>query len=118
VVATLGDGAYMFANPTVGHWVSATHNLPILTVVFNNSRYGAVRNATLSMFKDGAAGENDGRTLADLDASPAYEAMAMAQGAYAERVEKPADLPNALLRAREAVVSGRRQALLNVITPY
>ena len=118
VVATLGDGAYMFANPTVGHWVSATHNLPILTVVFNNSRYGAVRNATLSMFKDGAAGENDGRTFADLDASPAYEAMAMAQGAYAERVEKPADLPNALLRAREAVVSGRRQALLNVITPY
>jgi acetolactate synthase-1/2/3 large subunit len=118
VVATLGDGAYMFANPTVGHWVSATHNLPILTVVFNNSRYGAVRNATLSMFKDGAAGENDGRTLADLDASPAYEAMAMAQGAYAERVEKPADLPNALLRAREAVVSGRRQALLNIITPY
>ena len=118
VVATLGDGAYMFANPTVGHWVSATHNIPILTVVFNNSRYGAVRNATLSMFKDGAAGENDGRTFADLDASPAYEAMAMAQGAYAERVEKPADLPNALLRAREAVVSGRRQALLNVITPY
>jgi len=118
VVATLGDGAYMFANPTVGHWVSATHNLPILTVVFNNSRYGAVRNATLSMFKDGAAGENDGRTFADLDASPAYEAMAMAQGAYAERVEKPADLPNALLRAREAVASGRRQALLNVITPY
>lgn len=118
MVATLGDGAYMFANPTVGHWVSATHNLPILTVVFNNSRYGAVRNATLSMFKDGAAGENDGRTFADLDASPAYEAMAMAQGAYAERVEKPADLPNALLRAREAVVSGRRQALLNVITPY
>jgi acetolactate synthase-1/2/3 large subunit len=118
VVATLGDGAYMFANPTVGHWVSATHNLPILTVVFNNSRYGAVRNATLSMFKDGAAGENDGRTFADLDASPAYEAMAMAQGAYAERVEKPADLPNALLRAREAVVSGSRQALLNVITPY
>jgi acetolactate synthase-1/2/3 large subunit len=118
VVATLGDGAYMFANPTVGHWVSATHNIPILTVVFNNSRYGAVRNATLSMFKDGAAGENDGRTFADLDASPAYEAIAMAQGAYAERVEKPADLPNALLRAREAVVSGRRQALLNVITPY
>jgi len=118
VVATLGDGAYMFANPTVGHWVSATHNIPILTVVFNNSRYGAVRNATLSMFKDGAAGENDGRTFADLDASPAYEAIAMAQGAYAERVEKPADLPNALQRAREAVVSGRRQALLNVITPY
>jgi acetolactate synthase I/II/III large subunit len=118
VVATLGDGAYMFANPTVGHWVSATHNLPILTIVFNNSRYGAVRRATLSMFKEGVAGENDGRTLADLDPAAPYDEMARAQGAHAERVEKPADLPGALARARDAVVNERRQALLNVITPY
>lgn len=118
VVATLGDGAYMFSNPTVGHWVSAAHGLPILTIVFNNSRYGAVRRATLSMFKDGAAGENDGRTLADLDPAPPYEELARAQGAHAERVEKPADLPDALARARDAVVNERRQALLNVITPY
>lgn len=118
VVATLGDGAYMFSNPTVGHWVSAAHGLPILTIVFNNSRYGAVRRATLSMFKDGAAGENDGRTLADLDPAPPYEELAKAQGAHAERVEKPADLPDALARARDAVVNERRQALLNVITPY
>jgi acetolactate synthase-1/2/3 large subunit len=118
VVATLGDGAYMFGNPTVGHWVSAKHNLPILTVVFNNSRYGAVRRATLSMFKDGVAGENDGRELADLDPAPPYEEMARAQGAHAERVEKPADLPGALQRARDAVLNEKRQALLNVITPY
>jgi acetolactate synthase-1/2/3 large subunit len=118
VVATLGDGAYMFGNPTVGHWVAAKHDLPILTVVFNNSRYGAVRNATLSMFKDGAAGEDNGRTLADLDPAPPYDELARAQGAYAERVEKPADLPDALARARDAVVDGKRQALLNVIAPY
>ena len=118
VVATLGDGAYMFSNPTVGHWVSATYNLPILTIVFNNSRYGAVRRATLSMFKDGAAGESDGRGLADLDPAPPYDEMAKAQGAHAERVEKPADLPDALARARDVVVNERRQALLNVITPY
>jgi acetolactate synthase-1/2/3 large subunit len=118
VVATLGDGAYMFANPTVGHWVSAAHKLPILTIVFNNSRYGAVRRATLSMFKDGIAGEDDGRTLADLDPAPPYDLMAKAQGAHAERVEKPADLPEALARARDVVVNEKRQALLNVVTPY
>ena len=118
VVATLGDGAYMFSNPMVGHWVAAKHDLPILTIVFNNSRYGAVRRATLSMFKDGVAGEDDGRMLADLDPAPPYEAMAEAQGAHAERVENPADLPGALARARDAVVNERRQALLNVITPY
>jgi len=118
VVATLGDGAYMFSNPTVGHWVSAKHELPILTIVFNNSRYGAVRRATLSMFKDAVAGESDGRLLADLDPSPPYDEIARAQGAFAERVEKPSDLPAALMRARDAVVGERRQALLNVITPY
>jgi acetolactate synthase-1/2/3 large subunit len=118
IVATLGDGAYMFSNPTVGHWVSAKHNLPILTIVFNNSRYGAVRNSTLSMFKDGVAGENDGRDLADLDPPPPYDEMAKAQGAHAERVENPADLPGALARARDAVMIDKRQAMLNIITPY
>jgi acetolactate synthase-1/2/3 large subunit len=118
IVATLGDGAYMFANPTVGHWVAGKNKLPILVIVFNNSCYGAVRRATLSMFKDGAAGENDGRELADLDPAPPYDEIARAQGCYAERVENPADLADALKRAREAVVDGRRQALLNVITPY
>lgn len=118
VVATLGDGAYMFSNPMVGHWVSAVHDLPILTIVFNNSRYGAVRRATLSMFKDGAAGETDGNVLADLSPSPPFEEFARAQGAHAERVEKPADLPAAIERARDVVMNEKRQAMLNVITPY
>jgi acetolactate synthase-1/2/3 large subunit len=118
VVATLGDGAYMFSNPLVGHWVSQVHDLPILTILFNNSRYGAVRNATMSMFKDGAAGELNGTVLADLSPAPPYDEMARAQGAHAERVEKPADLPEALARARDVVVKEKRQALLNVITPY
>jgi acetolactate synthase-1/2/3 large subunit len=118
VVATLGDGAYMFGNPLVGHWVSQVHNLPILAIVFNNSRYGAVRNATLAMFKDGVAGESDGNVLADLSPAPPYDEMARAQGAHAERVEKPSDLPDALARARDVVLQEKRQALLNVITHY
>jgi acetolactate synthase-1/2/3 large subunit len=117
VVATLGDGSYMFANPTAGHWVAGAHKIPVLIIVFNNSRYGAVRRATLSMFKDGAAGESDGRFLADLDPAPPYDLMAAAQGTYAQRIERPADVPDALHRAREAVMNGR-QALINVITPY
>jgi acetolactate synthase-1/2/3 large subunit len=72
----------------------------------------------MSMFKDGVAGEADGRLLADLDPSPPYEEMARAQGAHAERVEKPAELPDALARARAIVLNEGRQALLNVITPY
>ena len=117
VVATLGDGAYMFSNPMVAHWVSDVHKLPILTIVFNNSLYGAVRGATMSMFKDGVAGEDGGKFMADLSPSPAFEAAVKAQGGYGERVEKVSDLPGALARARDVVVKEKRQALLNVICP-
>ncbi len=117
-VACMGDGAYIFMNPTASHWVSDVHKLPTLTIIFNNGRYAAVRNATLSMFKDGAAGDDDGQFMADLSPSPPYEAVVQAQGGHGERVEKPADLPGALARARDAVVKERRQALLNVICPY
>jgi acetolactate synthase-1/2/3 large subunit len=116
VVATVGDGAYMFTNPTVCHWVADKFDLPVLTVIFNNSRYGAVRRATLSMFKDGAAGEDDGQFLADLAPSPPFEEFVRSQGGHGERVEKFEDLAPALARARDAVRGGR-QALVNVLIP-
>lgn len=118
VVATLGDGTYVFTNPTVSHWVAEKYGIPVLTIIFNNSRYGAVRRATLSMFRNGVAGEDDGRFLADLDPSPPYEEFVKAQGGFGARVEKPQDLPQVLAQARDAVMKEKRQALVNVIVPY
>ncbi len=118
VVATLGDGAYVFANPTACHWVAAAHALPILTIVFNNQLYGAVRNSTLSMYGSGAASRDGGRMLADLRPSPDFERLVEASGGHGERVEAPADLPAALARAVKIVTQDKRQALLNVICHY
>jgi acetolactate synthase-1/2/3 large subunit len=118
VVATIGDGGFIFANPTACHWAATAHALPILIVLFNNGRYAAVRNATLAMYAAGAAGRDNGLLLADLSPSPPFEKIAREQGAFALRVERPADLPEALAAAKEAVLGERRHALLNVITPY
>jgi acetolactate synthase-1/2/3 large subunit len=117
VIATLGDGAYVFANPTAGHWVARAHGLPILTVVFNNSRWAAVRNATVAMYKDGVAARAGGTLLADLSPSPDYAQLVEAHGGYGERVERAEALPDALARAIAATRSGR-QALLDVICSY
>ena len=114
VVAILGDGAYMFANPTACHWVANGHKLPVLAVLFNNRVYNAVRRATLDMYGQGVAAADDGRLLADLQPSPAYEKMAQVHGGYGELVEKPEDLEPALKRAAAAVRAGQ-PALLNVI---
>ena len=115
VVSVLGDGAYMFANPTACHYVAQMQNLPVLTVIYNNALYGAVRRATLGMYGRGVASENDGRLLADLPA-PAFEKIVLAHDGHGERVDNPRDLPGALQRAA-AAVRGGQQALVNVICP-
>ncbi len=115
VLSVLGDGAYMFANPTACHYVAQMQNLPVLTVIYNNALYGAVRRATLDMYGQGVAAEGDGRLLADLPA-PAFEKIVAAHDGHGERVDRPADLPAALRRA-VAAVRGGQQALVNVICP-
>src|SRR5262249_40073743 len=42
VICAIGDGAYMFGNPTPAHFVAESMKLPVLFVVFNNARWGAV----------------------------------------------------------------------------
>jgi acetolactate synthase-1/2/3 large subunit len=118
VVATIGDGGFIFANPTAWHWAAEAHALPVLTVIFNNARYAAVRNATLSMFSAGAAGRDNGLGFSDLTPSPPFEKIALAHGAFAARVERPAELKSALSAARQAVLLEKKHALVNVITPY
>ena len=118
VVATIGDGGMIFANPTACHWVAQAHQLPIAVVIFNNQRYGAVRNATMAMFATGAAARDNGLGLADLSPSPPFERYAEAHGAFGARIEHAADLPAALALARNAVLNEKRHALVNVVTPY
>ena len=115
VIATLGDGAYLFANPVAGHHASRLHKLPILTVVFNNSMWNAVRRATLGMYPDGAAAKSNHPAFIQLEELPAFERVCAAAGGYGECVEDPAELPAALKRALDAVTRERRQALLNVV---
>jgi acetolactate synthase-1/2/3 large subunit len=118
IVATLGDGSYMFANPSACHWTSQVHKLPVLVIVFNNNRYGAVRNSTLSMYAGGRAGRNQGRFLADLDSNARWDKVVEAHGGYGERVSEPSELVAAIRRARHAVEVEGRQALLDVVCPY
>jgi acetolactate synthase-1/2/3 large subunit len=115
VIATVGDGAYIFSVPTAAHWVSATYDLPILVVIFNNGCWGAVRKTTEGLFPKGWAAKTGVFPLSDLRPSPAYEKIVEAHGGYGERVEKPEDVRPALRRALKAVREEGRQAVLNVI---
>jgi acetolactate synthase I/II/III large subunit len=115
VMAVLGDGAYMFANPAAVHHASALHELPVLFVIMNNAMWGAVQRSTLAMYPDGLASKSNAPPFVGLPKLPAFEKLCEAAGGYGERVDDPASLPGALQRALTVVTKERRQALLNVM---
>jgi acetolactate synthase-1/2/3 large subunit len=115
VMATLGDGCYMFGNPTPCHLVSQAQDLPILTVVFNNGVWNAVRRATRGMYPNGWAAKTNNFPLSELQPAPNYEMLAMASSGYGERVDQAAEVRPALERALKAVQEEGRQAVLNMV---
>ena len=113
VIATVGDGAYFFGEPLSCLFVQRAHALPILTVVFNNQQWEAVKSGTLAVHPDGAAKTRGTFPLSELRPSPRFEEMARTVDGYGERVETPGELPAALKRGLAAVREGR-PAILNV----
>ncbi|HEX6980160.1 MAG TPA: thiamine pyrophosphate-requiring protein [Alphaproteobacteria bacterium] len=118
VIAVVGDGSYMFGNPTPAHYVAAAYDLPVLTVIMNNRMWGAVRRATLAMYPDGAAAKVNRAPLTYLEPTPDYERIVEASGGYGEKVASADELPAALERALHVVEHEGRQAVLNVLTEY
>ena len=118
VFCVVGDGSYMFGNPTPAHFVSAANDLPTLTVIMNNRMWGSVRKATLGLHPDGAAARINRAPLTYLEPAPAYHRVVEASGGYGEEVGEARALPGALERAIKAVDVEKRQAVLNVHTSY
>jgi acetolactate synthase-1/2/3 large subunit len=115
VICTVGDGAYMFGNPVPAHYVSAAEKLPILTVVFNNQMWGAVKRNTREVYPEGFAAKSNREPLTYFDPALKFEKAVEVAGGHGEQVANPADLPKAIERALKVVQDEKRQALLNVV---
>jgi acetolactate synthase-1/2/3 large subunit len=116
VIAVLGDGAYMFANPAACHHAAAMHELPVLTIIYNNARWEAVQSSARGLYGAGTAlAAKALAPLSSLDPIPDFERYAEASGGWAERVSARDALLPALRRALAVVRTERRQALLNII---
>lgn len=115
VVCTCGDGAYMFGNPVPAHYVSAAEEWPILTMVFNNAMWGAVKRNTREVYPSGYAAKSNREPLTYFEHPMAFEKAVEVAGGYGAAVEDPADVPKAIEKAMKAVEVDKRQALLNII---
>ncbi len=115
VIVAVGDGSYMFGNPTPYHFVQRSESLPTLTVVANNHSWLAVKMSTLDVYPKGSASKANSMPIQDLNPSPAFEKVAEASGGFGLSVEDPAKLPDAVVASLDKVRHGT-PALLNVHT--
>ena len=105
----------MFGNPISTHYVGAEQNLPVLTVIFNNQRWQAVRRATVGLHPDGYAAKSERQPVTFLDSITKYEKAVEVADGYGEKVTDPAEMLPALERCLKVVTVEKRQAVINAI---
>ena len=114
VVATMGDGSYMFANPTACHQIAEALELPILILVLNNNEWGAVRQSVTGIYPDGYASKTNEMPLTALKPSPDFTKVAEASRAWVAKAERAEDLPGILRDAIKHIDTHRTHALVEV----
>lgn len=116
VVQVCGDGSFYQCTPETVYAVARQYDLPILTVVLDNSGWSAVKESTLRMYPQGearAAGEFEARLAPDMD----FSKLAESAGAYGLRISDPGDVPDAIRQCLAEVRKGRCALLHARITP-
>ncbi len=115
VVQMVGDGGFYFGNPSSVYAVSKQYKLPIFTVLFDNSGWSAVKEATLRVYPEGEAkATNEFNAL--LAPEIEFAKICEAAGGYGEKVTEPDAVPAAIQRCLKEVRGGR-SALMHVRIP-
>ena len=114
VIATMGDGSYMFSNPVACHQIAEALELPLLVLILNNSEWGAVRQSVLGVYPDGYASKSNTMPLVSLKPSPDYTKVAQASRAWTATVERGEELETVLAAAIEQVMVHKKLALVDI----
>ena len=100
----MGDAAFGMVG--LDFETAVRSNIPIITVVLNNSHMGAEVSAMADSH----------RLYGTRDLGGNYADMGRAMGGYAERIEDPEDIKGAFTRARQVTEQEGRAVLLEFIT--
>jgi acetolactate synthase I/II/III large subunit len=113
VVNIVGDGAFNYNPVFTAFGFQQQWSTPVLTVLFNNSGYAAMKNALARYYPEGWAVRTGIFPGSEIAPEPDYVRFAESFGCYAERVSDPAALRDALTRALARVREGQ-PALVDV----
>jgi benzoylformate decarboxylase len=106
VICLVGDGSFIFGPTAL--WNMARLGLPVIVVVYNNHAYGGPHSRVISNVPSGRMVQT-GQFVHDYLGNPDMDMVAIAKGfgVEGEIVQNPAQLKEALARARTKTVEGK-----------
>ncbi|MBD3206006.1 hypothetical protein GF319_06645 [Candidatus Bathyarchaeota archaeon] len=109
VITLVGDGTFNYNPVPAAFGAAQEYNLPIMTVIFNNQCYAAMRGHQ-RYYPDGYSVRHS-QYYGVACPSPEYSRLIEAYNGYGETVSEPSELKSALKRALDALEEGRSSLL-------
>ena len=118
VIATLGDGAFIYGCPTSTLWAADVHHVPFMAIIYNNQIHYATKRSLEVGYPDSYSAKTNRWIGMELGPSVDFAMLARSCRAYGETVEDPSEIIPALERGLEQVRGGRVAVLdVRIETP-
>jgi len=113
VICLIGDGSFSYDPAPAAYGAAQEHNLPFLTIMFNNQGYLSQKSGIPRYYPDGWAVKSNNFSGLHIVPCPEYSTIIKAFDGYGERVEEPGEVRKAVERGLRAVAAGQ-SALIDV----
>jgi acetolactate synthase-1/2/3 large subunit len=113
VICLIGDGSFNYDPSPAVYGAAQEHNLPFLTIMFNNQGYLSQKSGIPRYYPDGWAVKSNNFSGLHIVPCPEYSQLMKAFDGYGEKVEEPGEVRKAVERGLRAVAGGQ-SALLDI----
>jgi len=113
VVCLIGDGSFNYDPSPAVFGAAQEHELPFLTIMFNNSGYLSQKSGIPKYYPDGWAVKSGNFSGLHIKPAPEYSQIIKAWDGYGEKVEEPGEVRKAVERGLRAIAGGQ-SALLDI----
>ena len=113
VICLIGDGSFNYDPSPAAFGAAQEHNLPFLTIMFNNQGYLSQKSGVPKYYPGGWAVKSNNFSGLHIAPCPEYSLMIKAFDGYGEKVEDPGEVRKAVERGLRAVAGGQ-SALLDI----
>jgi len=113
VICLIGDGSFNYDPAPAAFGAAQEHNLPFLTIMFNNQGYLSQKSGVPKYYPGGWAVKSNNFSGLHIAPCPEYSVLMKAFDGYGEKVEEPGEVRKAVERGLRAVAGGQ-SALIDV----